>query len=88
MILLEYYNVIIPQQQGLGRTYILLKFECTQDLEAMNTLLIGLSFSLICYINGLEDENILNRQSMYLEALPLEQLLEMKKELRKKGKLN
>jgi hypothetical protein len=54
----------------------------------MNILLIALSFSLICYSNGTEEENILNRKFMDLEALPLEKLLEMKKELRKKSKFN
>lgn len=54
----------------------------------MNILLIALSFSLICYSNGTEKKNILNKKFMDLNALPLEKLLEMKKELRKKGKFN
>lgn len=54
----------------------------------MNTLLIGLSFSLICYLNGHEEKkpHYWSKASMDLEALPLEKLLEMKKELRIKGK--
>ncbi|XP_022168958.1 uncharacterized protein LOC111032808 [Myzus persicae] len=50
----------------------------------MNTLLIGLSFSLICYLNGHEEKkpHYWSKASMDLEALPLEKLLEMKKELR------
>lgn len=53
----------------------------------MNTLVIALSFSLICYLNGHEDKKpYWNEETMDLEALPLEKLLEMKKELRMKGK--
>ncbi|XP_025206364.1 uncharacterized protein LOC112602487 [Melanaphis sacchari] len=48
----------------------------------MNTLLIGLSFSLICYLNGLDEEKpYWGTGIMDLEALPLEKLLKMKKEL-------
>jgi len=53
----------------------------------MNTLLIGLSFSLICYLNGLDEKKLYwGTETMDLEALPLEKLLKMKKELRIKGK--
>lgn len=53
----------------------------------MNTLVIGLSFSLICYLNGHEENKpYWSKETMDLEALPLEKLLEMKKELRIKGK--
>lgn len=53
----------------------------------MNILQLGISFSLICYLNGLREENTyLNKEPVDLEALPLEKLLEMKKELQKKGK--
>ncbi|XP_027850923.1 uncharacterized protein LOC114130203 [Aphis gossypii] len=49
----------------------------------MNTLLIGLSFSLICYLNGLDEKKLYwGTETMDLEALPLEKLLKMKKELR------
>ncbi|XP_026814503.1 uncharacterized protein LOC113554735 [Rhopalosiphum maidis] len=52
----------------------------------MNTLLIGLSFSLICYLNGLDDKKTYwGTGTMDLEALPLEKLLKMKKELRIKN---
>lgn len=45
--------------------------------------------SLICYLNGLHDENAyLDKGFVDLETLPLKKLLEMKKELGKKGKLN
>lgn len=53
----------------------------------MNVLLIGISFSLIYSLNGFEEENkYLQGESMDLEALPLDKLLEMKKGLRKNGK--
>jgi len=53
----------------------------------MNTLVIGLSFSLICYLSGHEEKKPhWSKEAMDLEALPLEKLLEMKKELRIKGK--
>lgn len=50
-------------------------------------LLTGFIFSLICCLNGLEKENTyLDKEFMDLQALPLEKLLELKKELEKKGK--
>lgn len=50
-------------------------------------LLTGLIFSLICCLNGLQKENTyFDKEFMDLKALPLEKLLEMKKELQKKGK--
>lgn len=53
----------------------------------MNSFIIELCFLLICYSNGLKEDNTyLNRESMDLETLPLEKLLEMKKELREKGR--
>jgi len=56
-------------------------------MMSMNTLLIGLSFSLISYLNGHEEKKpYWNKETVDLEALPLEKLLEMKKELRIKGK--
>ncbi|XP_060863028.1 uncharacterized protein LOC132939716 [Metopolophium dirhodum] len=49
----------------------------------MNTLVIGLSFSLICYLSGHEEKKPhWSKETMDLEALPLKKLLEMKKELR------
>lgn len=52
----------------------------------MNILLLGLSLTSICYLNGLEEENMFSdKVPMDLESLPLKKLLEMKKELRKKG---
>jgi len=52
----------------------------------MNTLLIGLSFSLICYLDGHEERKpYWSKETTDLEAMPLEKLLEMKKELRIKG---
>lgn len=84
--MLWFNKIIISQQQALRRTCFI---EGAYNLEAatMNIiLLVGLSFSLICYLNGFEEGNILNRKSIDLEALPLEKLLKMKKELQKKGK--
>lgn len=54
----------------------------------MNILLLGLSLTSICsYLNGLEEDNFyLDKEPIDLESLPLEKLLEMKRELRKKGK--
>lgn len=53
----------------------------------MNILITALIFSLVCYLNGFQKENVyLNKGFLDLETLPLEKLLEMKKELRKKGK--
>lgn len=52
----------------------------------MDTLLLGIYFALVCSLNGLQEENIyLDKEPVDLEVLPLKQLLEMKKELRKKG---
>ncbi|VVC40156.1 Hypothetical protein CINCED_3A011710 [Cinara cedri] len=49
----------------------------------MNILRVGISFSLVCCLNGLKKENIFfNEEFMDLEALPLEKLLKMKQELR------
>jgi len=53
----------------------------------MNILSTGYIFSLICYVNGLREENAhLDKGFVDLETLPLKKLLEMKKELRNKGK--
>lgn len=55
----------------------------------MNTLLLGIYFALVCSLNGRQEENTyLDQESFDLEVLPLEKLLEMKKELRKKGNKN
>lgn len=52
----------------------------------MITLLLGINFALICSLNGLQEENTyLDKESIDLEVLPLEKLLEMKKELQEKG---
>lgn len=53
----------------------------------MNILSIGLCFSLVCCLSGFKEENIFfDKEFVDLEALPLDKLLKMKQELRKKGK--
>lgn len=55
--------------------------------NTMNSFIIWISFSLICYSNEFKEENTyVDKGLMDLETLPLEKLLEMKKELQKKGK--
>lgn len=55
----------------------------------MDTLLLGIHFALVCSLNGLQEENVyLDKEPVDLEVFPLKKLLEMKKELRKKGNKN
>lgn len=53
----------------------------------MHILRVGLSFSLVYCLSGLQEENIfLDKEFAHLEALPLDKLLKMNRELCKKGK--
>lgn len=57
-------------------------------MNAFLSFLIGLSFSImLCCANGLQENTpYWGQGTMDLEALPLKKLLEMKKEIRIKGK--
>lgn len=78
---------IISRQRELERTHIH-KCGCIEVIiTIMNILSVGLSFSLVCCLSGFKEENIfLDKEFVHLEALPLDKLLKINQELRKKGK--